>query len=226
MFSSSPQVLNTAYQILIGGLLGRLEREVNQAADSAENVPSEVFYRLGMFYLSACNRNNSKAAKTARQMLVRGGKGMHPLCIFMLGWVAELDGNVQLAEDYYEMAVLLQPMDLLLLSKLQMLSASTHNYVKAISEKSKSKLAVYDEKRKVWIRRKRGVKREIANGKLSVRVLVHERICSKLQSIGSAASGPLKGSGRAFIDPLWASKMLLVFSSGESWAYIAKTSIK
>ena len=172
---------------------------------------SEVYYRLGMFYINFSKRKHSKIAK---EMLIRGARGLHPLCTYMLGWIQETEGNLELAEEFYSKAIHMDPMDPILFHKLSLMIKSTLQYVNGLKNFSNLK---FDPKNDKFHSRKANNRK--GNGNVHLRVLLHERIATTLAGLDALGSNEIHGPCRVYIDPLWASKFLFVFSFGENWAH-------
>ena len=204
--ASPPRIL--PYKPIIQGHLSYLE---DNLVEHGTALLSEVYYRLGMFYMNFSKKRNSKIAK---EMLIRGARGLHPLCIYMLGWIQETEGNLELAEDFYLKAIDVDPVDPIIFHKLSLMIESTLQYVNQLKNSTHSKV-----ERKKNKSPSHKVFKQKAHDNIYLRVLLHERLSAKLALLDGLRSTEIQGPCKVYIDPLWISKFLFVFSFGENWAY-------
>jgi hypothetical protein len=187
------------------------------------SIPADVYFRAGMFYLNYSKKTSHKAKK----MFLRGGKWLHPLCIYMLGWILETEGSLQQAEDLYLKVIQFHPHDPVMFNKLDLMAKTTHQYVSGLLGMAQSNLKDLIESSKLGLTTVRrrllkavARKERIIEG-LVLRVLIHERLSKKLHDYSSISVGTteLKGTGRVFIDPLWTTRFQYIFARQiESWA--------
>lgn len=182
--------------------------------EHGNSLMSEVYYRVGMFYM---NFRWLKLDKLVKDMLMRGARGLHPLCTYMLGWILETEGNIELAEDFYAKAIHMRPMDPTIFHKLSLMIASTLKYVRGLKDVNTSTI----HSRKGRHSGRKAVSNR-GNHSISLRVLLHERLAAKLESLKGSSLRVIDGRCRVFIDPLWTSKFLFVFSFAENWVHFSE----
>merc|ERR1712127_1177741 len=81
------------------------------------NASEDTYERAKIYFTRAVQRSDSPP---------------HPLALYMLGWLAELKGDLAAAERYYCYAVQLDPIDAMYYLKLQQLIKDTLTYVKGV----------------------------------------------------------------------------------------------
>ena len=159
----------------------------------------------------------------------------------MLGWLAELQGDLKAAERYYCYALQLEPMDSLSFLRLKKLSKDTLSYVKGLAKTAEKaevqRKRVLKKKNKL---RRRGVsvpvgfeadetgEQAAALSTMRKRMLLHERvyklaIMRKVQ-LGKKLVG-LNVPGKCIsLDPFWLERLLHAFTECDDWASLLRDS--
>ena len=213
-----------------------------QAQDEqAKDVDPCVLYWCGMYYM---NKGSKKAHAKAKVFFTRAVQRVdhppHPLALYMLGWLAELRGDLSTAEKYYCYALQLEPMHPLAFLQLVQLAHDSLGFVKGLG----AQIEVAEAARKKAIRRKnrlrqQGVSVPVAKEGQSAsrsaelalakkRLLLHERVLrlSELRTtqFGSKIRG-LHAPGKCVhIDPFWLERLLHAFTECEDWASLLRSS--
>jgi tetratricopeptide (TPR) repeat protein len=211
-------------------------------AGESSDVAPDVLYWCGMHHLQQ-KRSNSldKAREFFLRAVQRADHPPHPLALYMLGWLAELKGDLKAAERYYCYALQLEPIDSLFFLRLKKLSKDTLSYVKGLA-KSAEKAEVHRKrvlKKKNKLRR-RGVSVPVgfeadetgelatALGIMRKRMLLHERVFKlagmRKEQLGKRLVG-LNVPGKCVsLDPFWQERLLHAFTECDDWASLLRDS--
>lgn len=178
---------------------------------------AEVCYRLAVFYLNSSAGCKEERNAKAKEYLLAGGNRMHCLCIYLLGWLAEMARELPQAEELYMAALRLSPQDPLTHPKLLQLVSSTSKYVQGLSELESSVLPRKGRKKGS------GASNKESPAHLKSRVLLHSRIECFAGQIKPQADARIvvKQSGKVTIDPLFASEFVYRYDRCESWCWSA-----
>jgi len=209
-------------------------------SNNYRDVPPDVLYWYGMFHIQ---RGTSKAHVKAKALFTRAVQrsdcSPHPLALYMLGWLAELNMDLKIAEKYYCYALQLEPIDPSYFLRLTQLANDTHAFVQGLlanAEKAEStrKRAI---KKKNALRRK-GISvpvgkdgetdksQEVAN--MRKRVLLHERVIRlsllRTEQLGPQLRGLCVPGKFVHIEPFWLERLLHAFSACDDWANLLRSS--
>ena len=103
------------------------------------DVATDVLYWYGMHKLGLSPRRGG-GAEAARIFFTRAVQRTdcppHPLALYMLGWLAELQGDLVVAERYYCYSMQLEPVDPLYFLRLQKLAKDTLAFIKGLAKQS------------------------------------------------------------------------------------------
>jgi len=224
-----------------GGVRFRPEGNDSSApAEDAKDVDPCVLYWFGMYHM---NKGSKKAHGKAKSFFTRAVQRVdhppHPLALYMLGWLAELRGDLSTAEKYYCYALQLEPMHPLAFLQLVQLAHDTLAFVRGLSVQ----IEATESSRKKAIRRKnrlrqQGVSVPVAKegqgaskaNELSIakkRLLLHERVLRlsqlRMAQFGSKING-LHAPGKCVhIDPFWLERLLHAFTQCEDWASLLRS---
>jgi tetratricopeptide (TPR) repeat protein len=111
--------------------------DVNKSSKDIKDVPPEVLYWYGMYYLKKGSSSDLAKAKVLFTRAVqRKDCPPHPMSLYMLGWIAEIQDDLTVAEKYYCYALQLEPMDPLNFLRLIQLSNDTLTFVKTLKRRS------------------------------------------------------------------------------------------
>ncbi len=209
-----------------------------QSAD----VAPDVLYWCGMHHMQ---QKGGASLEKAREFFLRAVQRAdhppHPLALYMLGWLAELQSDLKAAERYYCYALQLEPIDSLQFLRLKKLSKDTLSYVKGLA-KSAEKGEVHRKrvlKKKNKLRR-RGVSVPVGfeadeTGELAAalatmrkRMLLHERVYKlavmRKEQLGKRLVG-LNVPGKCVsLDPFWQERLLHAFTECDDWASLLRSS--
>jgi tetratricopeptide (TPR) repeat protein len=125
-----------------------IEEEI---ATEGEDANVEVLYWYGMFHMK---KNSAKSMSKAKVMFTRAVQrrdcSPHPMAVYMLGWIAELQCDYNLAEKYYCYSLQIEPMDPLNFLRLYTQVNDTLSFVTGLTKTSEQ----------ISLRKKKMVKRK------------------------------------------------------------------
>ena len=208
------------------------------------DVAPDVLYWYGMHKLSQ-PPSRGGGADNARIYFTRAVQRTdcppQPLALYMLGWLAELQGDLKVAERYYCYSLQLEPIDSLYFLRLQKLAKDTLAFVKGLAKQSE-KAEVQRKKtlKKKNKLRRRGVsvpvgseadetgEQHTALTVMRRRLLLHERVhklsLMRKEQLGRRLQG-LNTPGKCMsLDPFWQERLLHAFSECDNWATMLKAS--
>ena len=219
------------------------ETSLSESTDDAD-VPPDVLYWYAMYHMRKTSTKAQNKAKTLFTRAVqRSDCPPHPLALYMLGWLAELQSDISVAERYYSYALQLEPIDSIYFLKLQALVKDTYTFVKSLAKSAeKSETARKKLLKKKLKQRRNGASVPIGkegdeSGQLKAnfdlirkRLLLHERV-QKLSLLRKKELGKrvnnLNTPGKCvFIEPFWLERALHAFSECDDWACLLKSSIQ
>lgn len=230
------------------------ESEAKSTKD-IKDVPPEVLYWYGMFYLKKGSvADLAKAKVLFTRAVQRQDCPPHPMSLYMLGWISEIQEDLVVAEKYYCYALQLEPMDPLNFLRLIQLSDDTLTFVKTLKKRTEQ----LEVKRKKMAKRKRKNKKsstadilgisyggehnvfadEEDNIHVSVspslefmkkRVLLHERVhrlsLLRKQQLKTEKIDGLHTPGKMiYIDPFWLDRLFYSFSQCDDWTFLLRAS--
>lgn len=110
-----------------------------------QGISQETLYLYGMYHVKI----NTPVALTKAKELFQETSGRndvspHPLALYMIGWLTELEGNFKLAEQYYCISIQLEGIELVDFLRLLQVVEDTLNYLKGllqIADRSESSLS-------------------------------------------------------------------------------------
>jgi tetratricopeptide (TPR) repeat protein len=206
----SPRTTRTTpYKSMILATVELLDKQLESENDA---MCSEVCFRLGMFYL---NFPKKKHYKIAKAILMRAARGLHPLSTFMIGWLLEVEGRLEQAEDFYMKSIALDPMSPIQFHKLSLMAQSTFTYVKGL-------IKIANQQNTSKVPSKHSMRPSEKN--LPVRIMLHERVAYKLQLLMTSRAASIVGPCRVYVDPLWTAKFLYSYAVCENWCSFPKKS--
>jgi len=220
-----------------------------------KDVPPEVLYWYGMSFLKKGSAADLAKAKVLFTRAVqRQDCPPHPLSLYMLGWISEIQEDLAVAEKYYCYALQLEPMDPLNFLRLIQLTDDTLSFVKTLKKRSEQ----LELKRKKMSKKKRKNKKSSTADILGIsyggehnvfadedevninlggpsvelmkkRVLLHERVhrlslLRKQQLVSDKINGLHTPGKMIYIDPFWLDRLLYSFSQCDDWSHLLRSS--
>ena len=219
-----------------------------------KDVPPEVLYWYGMYYLKKGSTSDLAKAKVLFTRAVqRQDCPPHPMSLYMLGWISEIQEDLPVAEKYYCYALQLEPMDPLNFLRLIQLSDDTLTFVKTLKKRSEQ----LELKRKKVSKKKRKNKKSSTADILGIsyggdhnafadededvyargpslelmkkRVLLHERVhrlsLLRKQQLKTDKIDSIHTPGKTiYIDPFWLDRLFYSFSQCDDWTFLLRGS--
>lgn len=240
-YSTAVKKVQAAY--LMTNAADKKDGDNSHAESVAEHtIPTEILYLSGMYFLNRkpdevfTRANNQERAKDLFHRAVqRTDCTPHPLALYMLGWIAELNGDFKIAERYYCYAIQLEPIDPMSFLKLFKLSQETLEFIRGATSN------LEQQEKKIKKKTKKGQSKSVkqafdndAKGKITVdimrnRLLLHERIQQLIHLRRNTLASSLIGlntPGRfVFIETFWLEKIFYTFSECDDWAWLLKSSL-
>ena len=206
--------------------------------NSKKDVLPDILYWRGMYELQKDDDQHIALAKSFFLRAVQRNDcdcSPHPLALYMLGWLAELNSEMDAAEKYYCYAIQLEPISNTQYLQLVGLVRDTLSFVKCLLKSSlardKTHKKILKKKAKM---RKRGISvpngiESDENGELSThldclrkRLMLHERLLTLAELRREGMSGLRQNiniPGRCiYIQTNWLNQLLHSFSVCDDWA--------
>jgi hypothetical protein len=179
----------------------------------------------------------SRAKELFLEAIQRTDASPHPLAVYMMGWLTELEGERRQAEQFYCYAAQLEPVDLLDYLRLVLIAEDTLGYVQELLKLASR--AQHDDnhhatKKSTSKRRSKSNNNDIEVQhdiyEVRERLVMHERVVKlmhlRLAKMGKGATQLHPPKKFVNIDPLWLERLFQSFSICDDWSWLLKTSLE